>query len=46
MCIHVKVTLLKVQFVEKNKAGILAEKQGAPLVIVLPKDIHADKTLV
>jgi DNA-directed RNA polymerase subunit E'/Rpb7 len=37
--------ILKVQFVEKNKAGILAEKQGTPLNIVLPKDIHADKTL-
>ena len=37
--------ILRVQFVEKNKAGILAEKQGTPLNIVLPKDIHADKTL-
>lgn len=37
--------ILKVQFVEKNKAGILAEKLGTPLNIVLPKDIHADKTL-
>ena len=37
--------ILKAQFVEKNKAGILAEKQGTPLNIVLPKDIHADKTL-
>jgi len=37
--------IYKVQFVEKNKAGILAEKQGTPLNIVLPKDIHTDKTL-
>ena len=37
--------ILRVQFVEKNKAGILAEKQGTPLNIVLPKDIHADKSL-
>tara|TARA_B100000963_G_C22565308_1_gene643371 strand:+ start:214 stop:729 length:516 start_codon:yes stop_codon:yes gene_type:complete len=37
--------ILKVEFVEKNKAGILAEKHGTPLNIVLPKDIHADKTL-
>ena len=37
--------ILKVEFVEKNKAGILAQKIGTPLNIVLPKEIHNDKSL-
>lgn len=37
--------ILKVEFVEKNKAGILAQKRGTPMNIVLPKDIHTDKAL-
>jgi DNA-directed RNA polymerase subunit E'/Rpb7 len=32
-------------FIEINKSGILAEKVGTPLNIVLPKDLHTDKSL-
>ena len=37
--------IINVEYVDHNKMGILAEKKGTPLNIVIPKQLHNDKKL-
>ena len=45
LCNPIEGSLLVVQYIDHNKMGILANKKGTPLNIVIPKQLHKDKKL-
>ena len=45
ICNPKKGAFITVQYVDHNKMGILAVKEGTPLNIVIPTKLHKDKTL-
>ena len=45
ICNPKKGSYLKVQYVDHNKMGILAIKEGTPLNIVIPTKLHTNKNL-
>ena len=45
ICNPKKGAFLTVQYVDHNKMGILAIKEGTPLNIVIPTKLHSDKNL-